>query len=482
VSSKRPRSISVLVAIWIASVPAASAAFAGQTHCSSHVKLGCAHVHRDAAARPKVVDVVAKAVKEETATLQARVKTYGLATTYRFAYWIPGHTRKLTRAISVRADRGVVAAHLRVAGLNPNTGYRFRLLAADRNGKISGPQRTFTTGRSHAQSVSALIARRSMLWGAEIGTQFSGTQPPWDMTGVSDFQREVGKAPSVVPFNIPFEDCDQPSNCYWFGFPTQQMDAVRTYGAIPMLNWSSMSSPLIANEPAFTLANVINGGYDSYIRDFALGAKAWGHPFFLRFDWEMNSNWFPWAEAANGNSPGQSAAAWRHVHDIFTSVGATNVNWVWCPTVTNSNAAASLTEVYPGDQYVDWTCTDGYNWGTKAHGPHGWTTFDKVFSSTYEAITTKIAPTKPMMIGEVASSSFGGSKSGWIGNMFASLRSEYPNIRALLWYDESDGYDWPLENSPSGIAAFAQGVGSRSYQSNIYGSDANNTLTAALAP
>ena len=48
-------------------------------------------------------------------------------------------------------------------------------------------------------------------------------------------------------------------------------------------------------------------------------AQEWGHPFFLRFDWEMNGFWFPWSEGVNGNKPGEFVAAWRHVHDIFTA-------------------------------------------------------------------------------------------------------------------------------------------------------------------
>ena len=47
----------------------------------------------------------------------------------------------------------------------------------------------------------------------------------------------------------------------------------------------------------------------------------------------MNGNWFAWMEGVNGNQPGEYVAAWRHVHDIFTAVGATNVSWVWCPNV-----------------------------------------------------------------------------------------------------------------------------------------------------
>ena len=104
------------------------------------------------------------------------------------------------------------------------------------------------------------------------------------------------------------------------------MESIRDYGAIPVFSWSSQSIPSSLNEPDFQLSDVIAGTYDSYIREFAEAARDWGHPFFLRFNWEMNGNWFPWSEGVNGNQPGEFVAAWRHVHDIFTAVGADNVD------------------------------------------------------------------------------------------------------------------------------------------------------------
>ena len=114
---------------------------------------------------------------------------------------------------------------------------------------------------------------------------------------------------------------------------------------------------------------MIEGHHDAYIREFAEAAKAWGHPFFLRFNWEMNGNWFPWSEGVNGNQPGEYVAAWRHVHDIFTQVGATNATWVWCPNVDPASKLHDLASLYPGDAYVDWTGLDGYNWGTNPASP-----------------------------------------------------------------------------------------------------------------
>ncbi len=303
-------------------------------------------------------------------------------------------------------------------------------------------------------------------WGAEIGPQFTGTAAPWDMNAVTDFQHTVGKAPSIVAFNIPFEQCSP--SCSEYAFPVKQLSAIRTYGAIPMLNWSSMSSPLAVNEPSFRLANVTGGAFDSYIRSFALAAKAWGHPFFLRFNWEMNGNWFPWAEAANGNKPGGYVAAWRHVHDIFTSVGATNVTWVWCPTADPYHEFTNLQELYPGDSYVDWTCLDGYNHGTLDSKEH-WRTFDQIYSANYHEIVERIAPGKPLIIGEVASSQDGGSKSAWITEMLANLPRNYPRIRAFVWFDiPENSVDWPVETGRASLAAFSRGIDSSLYRSNTY--------------
>ena len=310
-----------------------------------------------------------------------------------------------------------------------------------------------------------------MLWGAQIGPQFTGVAAPWDMGAVSDFQRVVGKAPSIVTMNLPFEGCS--SVCSYYGFPAAQLSGVRAYGAIPMLNWASMSSPLHVDEPGFRLADVADGSFDSYIRSFAVAAKAWGHPLFLRFDWEMNGNWFPWAQAANGNGPGDFVAAWRHVHEIFSSVGATNVTWVWCPNVDPYGQFTSLRELYPGDGYVDWTCLDGYNFGSKGgagFGSGGWSTFSQIYSSTYQEIVGQIAPGKPMMIGEVASSEHGGSKAEWITNMLNEVVGRYPALDALVWFDWSqEGYDWPVETSSAAVAAFARGIGSPHFTANTFG-------------
>ena len=310
---------------------------------------------------------------------------------------------------------------------------------------------------------------KPLYWGAQIGPQLTGHQAPWDMTALDAFQKRTKKGLSLLAFYAPFADCKtKKKGCQFNGFPTVPLEAVREYGAIPFLSWSSASTtedPL--RQPEFRLAKIINGSYDSYIREFAEASLAWGHPYFLRFDWEMNGFWFPWNEGINGNKKGEFVKAWRHVHDIFTKVGAVNANWVWCPNIALIKRLKNFGDLYPGDRYVDWTCLDGFNWGETAKS-QGWQSFESVFSSTYREVK-KIAPSKPMIVGETASDERGGSKANWITHALAVLPHKFPKIRGLVWFDEkSQGMKWPIESSKSSERAFQNAISSKLYRPNIY--------------
>jgi hypothetical protein len=315
----------------------------------------------------------------------------------------------------------------------------------------------------------------SLYWGAQIGDQMTGEAAPWDMSPVGRFEQLTGKGLSLIEFGSPFTECDS-SGCVMTKFPTTPLENIRHYGAIPVFSWSSSSSPTSISEPDYSLGAIISGRYDAYIREFATKAKAWGHPFFLRFDWEMNGFWFPWNEGVNGNTPGQFVAAWRHVHDIFTAVGATNATWVWCPNVDLYSSLIPLGKLYPGDAYVDWTGLDGFNWG-KRRGSPGWQTFDQVFHRSYKRIVTRVAPHKPMMLAEVGASNKGGDKPAWIKNMLATVRHNYRKVRALIWYDVDDrGTNWPIERRKQDYNAFRGGIRAGAYRSNEFGGIANSPI------
>ncbi|MBS1843315.1 MAG: beta-mannanase [Actinobacteria bacterium] len=314
-------------------------------------------------------------------------------------------------------------------------------------------------------------------WGAWIGDQLTGHEAPWDMSAVHGFAAEVGKAPSLIEFSSPFAECSATS-CTSDPFPTTPMEAIRAYGAIPFFSWSSQSLPSRTNGPQYRLAAIAAGSQDPYIREFAQAAAAWGHPFFLRFDWEMNGNWFPWGVGANGNTPADYVYAWRRVHQIFAEAGATDVTWVWCPYVDPGGTLADLAQLYPGDDYVDWTCLDGYNWGPDSPSPRRWQSFSHLFGSTYKEITETVAPSKPMLVAETASSEHGGSKAEWIARAFAALPEEFPRIQGLIWFDKvDDGMDWPLESSSGATSGFAAGIADSRYVTNEFADLAESPIS-----
>ena len=302
-----------------------------------------------------------------------------------------------------------------------------------------------------------------------MGTQFSQlnapTQPPWDMHSVTAFESTVsgGKGVSVIGWGSPFySDTWCGGYC---GFTTLLYDTVRQSGAIPMLSWSSNQHDGAGGQPGYTDADIAAGSQDTYITQWAKAAAQWGHPFFLRFDWEMNGNWFPW-NGYTTNGAADFVAMWRHVHDIFVANGATNATWVWCPNIDPDNGYQSVYSLYPGAGYVDWTCLDAYNHGTP------WTDFASLVSRTYSAIQ-RFAPNKPMLIGETGSvedPTDSSAKADWIRALFSELSNNFSSIRGLLWYERTgeNGEDWPIESSPPSIDAFDHEIADPAYQGSVY--------------
>lgn len=305
----------------------------------------------------------------------------------------------------------------------------------------------------------------SIYWGAYI----DGV--PASLAGLDRFESGVGKKVSIVHWGQSW--ARPPSN----PFQTDRFNNVRNRGAIPMLDWGAWQLGAGTNQTDFRLATIAKGTYDGYLKQWASAAKAWGHPFFLRFGWEMNGNWqFPWSAQLNGNHPAEYVAAWRHIHDIFVQQGATNATWVWCPNVASSQTTP-LTELYPGDDYIDWTCLDGYNPGGSASN---WQSFAQIFSGrdlggfnphdTYGEMVT-LAPSKPMMLGEVASSESGGSKAAWIRDMLQTVPTTYTQIRAVVWFDWNGGdttLNWPIDSSQDSLNAFASAISDPRYATNNF--------------
>lgn len=333
--------------------------------------------------------------------------------------------------------------------------------------KIAATVLLLGAGFLMAQTMSSM--RSTIYWGALIkGATYGLSDAPWDTQTIDLFESHTGKKVSILHWGQSWWDCYVTCGYQPFQYQRPQYDAVRQRGMIPLVDWASwdLTVKQTVEQPRFTLRSIINGDHDAYIRQWATEARDWGYPFFLRFNWEMNGSWYPWSEQANGNQSGEYVAAWRHVRTIFRDVGAVNVTWVWCP-VTLYPGSLPLEELYPGDNYVDWTCMDGYNWGTNPARPDEWKSFTDVFLPTYERLLT-IAPNKPVMIAEFASTEYGGSKAQWIESALTrELPSAFQQVKALIWFNwNTEGMDWVIESSPAAQQAFAKSIASSYYATN----------------
>jgi len=236
----------------------------------------------------------------------------------------------------------------------------------------------------------------------------------------------------------------------WTDSFSAQMTQDFAANRVPLVTWEAWKDSVGAS-----LDEIASGGYDALIHQNAAAVKAFGKPFFLRWGHEMNGNWYPWSGSSNGGATGGAGkyiAAYQHIHDLFVADGATNAQWVFCPNVDSvpGDAWNAWTNYYPGDAYVDWTCADGYNWGTSMTG-QTWQSFQTIFSRIYPGLAAK---NKPIIIAETASTEMGGDKGAWIAAMLPALKTTFPSVKALVWFDVNKETDWRVNSSPGAQSAF----------------------------
>jgi Glycosyl hydrolase family 26 len=235
-------------------------------------------------------------------------------------------------------------------------------------------------------------------------------------------------------------------------FPAADVSRVAATGAIPEITWEPRDPSAGVTQPTYALRRIIAGAFDSYITRWARQIRAYREPVVIRFAHEMNGNWYPWSEYANGNAPGEYRAAWQRVRGIFESCRTSNAYWCWSPNVPWGEA--HLADYYPGDGYVDRVALDGYNWST-TESWSSWQSFSEIFAPGLDELSSLTS--LPVWIGEVGCAEVGGDKAGWIDDMFATL-SGLPQVRGVTWFAFDMQTDWRIDSSPAALAAFARNI------------------------
>ncbi len=286
-----------------------------------------------------------------------------------------------------------------------------------------------TGGGGGAGGASALLApAQGLLFGAFVGT---GT--------IGQLETTLGRKLAVSHNFYGWTDD-------WTSWARSSLAA----GYIPLVTWETWT-----NGVGVSLDDIINGVHDPMIRSRAQSCASIGQKFFLRWGHEMNGNWYPWDGSHNGANAAATAkfiAVYRHIHDLFTAAGASNVLWVFSPNVDSvpGDAWNLWSNYYPGDSYVDWMAFDGYNWGTVQAGST-WRTFTNIAGTLYAGLAAK---GKPIMIPETASTQLGGDKAAWISAILPALKASYPAIKALVWFHMNKETDWRIDSSPAARDAF----------------------------
>ena len=250
-----------------------------------------------------------------------------------------------------------------------------------------------------------------------------------EQSAVEGLEHLIGR---TLDIDHNFYTWDQP-------FPTDTERWDLQVGRIPMMSWNGRN---------VQTADIAAGRYDDLIKQRARATKALGKPVLIRWFWEMDGN----KKAQFAGTPAQYIAAWQHIVTTFRHAGADNVRWVWCPNASAFNDGTAQ-KFYPGDDFVDWTCADGYNWAPGRPGDD-YRSFRDIFEGFYGWASLQ---KKPIMVGEFGVQERNpGDKAQWIIDAREAIKHDFPLMRAVLYFDSDKDYDWRLTTSDSAIEAFKQ--------------------------
>jgi len=245
-------------------------------------------------------------------------------------------------------------------------------------------------------------------------------------------------------------------------FPTAVANGVRDRGAVPFIWWA----PNNGTSGDFAWTDITNGTYDSYMRQWAQDAKAYGGNVIVRFAQEMDGAWFKYGNTRAGNTAAGFVDAWRHMWNVFRGpggVGADNVKFMWSPYTP---AAAW----YPGDAYTDYVGFSAFNWGSSKN--QAWRGMKNALS--YGVSQSMKITSKPIIVAETASTPVGGDKAAWVTNGYNNSYAAYPTIKEIVYFDvdmsPSGQPDWRLVTPAAAADAYRAVLTDARFQGSIEGS------------
>jgi hypothetical protein len=233
----------------------------------------------------------------------------------------------------------------------------------------------------------------------------------------------------------------------------QLITAANRFHARLVVTWQPDGGHDGANQPKYRLTAITKGRYDASLRALVGQLASVRKGAVLRPMPEMNTPWYAWSGAVNGNSPAQYIAAWRHVRSVVKRARhGGRVALLWAPYAQNipDTGSNQIGSYFPGASQVDLVGVSGYNFGATASLV--WSDPGTLFASAYATIEAMAA--KPFWIAETGSTATGGDKAGWIRSLASLPATSMPKLAGVLWYDIADpNGDFTLRGA-SVISAF----------------------------
>ncbi len=172
------------------------------------------------------------------------------------------------------------------------------------------------------------------------------------------------------------------------------------------------------------------GDHDAYIRNWATAAKQYGSTVNVRFDHEMDGNWFTWGATRFDNTPAKFITAWRHVVGIFRSVGMSNVKFLWSPYTRRHGCIRRLVR---GRRLASRASNGFVPWGP-------WISMYSALKSGVSK-SRQVTLNRPIIVAELGSTPIGGDKATWIRNGYPAVYTNFPVDQGSGLFQREHGPD-----------------------------------------
>ena len=235
-------------------------------------------------------------------------------------------------------------------------------------------------------------------------------------------------------------------------------------GKIPLITWYPSTSN-VEKTPPDICRRIFTGMFDSYLErcctsvlnylSNAAPSPIFGKAkIFIRFAHEMNIHYRLYSNTRDFRR------MWRYVYRFFKDRGLNKdqVIFIFSPNCVDIKSRP-FEEFFPGDEVVDWTGIDGYNWGGR--GP--WNSFAEIFEPPMDRM--REISDRPLSICEFGTTAKAGTvdnfdkKSDWLNEAFKWLANRNNlkryNLKMAIYFNISRKNDIDSEIYSSQLCSIA---------------------------